>query len=128
MDKDITLHGLCFCGSENNRYIVSLEIEDVSNNSRLVSKSGTFSSNLLQYKLANYHGFEVLFDRPANLKKNTKYQIKASICGQASGRGEGGFSTVLCTGVTFRFSNSDSYLYFRTSRKTGQFPEFLFSL
>ena len=128
VDKDITLHGLCLCGSENNSYTVSLEIKDASNISCLVSKAGTFSSNPLQYKLANYHGFEVLFDRPIKLKKNIKYQIEALISGPASGRGTGGFSSVLCTGVTFTFSTSDSRICFRTSSKTGQFPEFLFSL
>ena len=129
VDKDMTLHGLCLCGSKNDSYTISLEIKDASNNSRLVSKSGTFSSNPLQYKLANYYGFEVLFDRPVNLKKNTKYQIEALISGPSSGRGTGGLSTVLCTGVTFTFSTSDSSPVSNgTSCARGQFPEFLFSL
>ena len=128
VDKDITLHGLCLCGSENNSYTVSLKIKDASNNSCLDSKSGTFSSNVLQYKLANYQGFEVLFDRPVKLKRNTKYQIEALISGPLSGRGKGGFSTVLCTGVTFRFSTSYSSPDYGTSCTMGQFPEFLFSL
>ena len=81
VDKDITLYGLCLFGSKNNTYTVSLEIKDASNNLCLASKSGTFSSILLQYKLANYHGFEVLFDSPVNLKKNIKYQIEALISG-----------------------------------------------
>ena len=129
VDKDITRHGLCLFGTENNTYTVSLEIKDASNNFCLVSKSGTFCSNLVQYKRAYYHGFEVLFDHPVNLKKNAKYQIEALISGPASGRGAGGFSTVLCTGVTFTFSTSDSSpVSDRTSCTTGQFPEFLFSL
>ena len=128
VEKDIMLHGLCLFGSENNSYTVSLEIKDASNSSCLVSRSGTFSSNLLQYKLANYYGFEVLFDRPVYLKKNAKYQIEALISGPASGKSEGGFSTVLCTGVTFTFSTSVLSPCYRTSCKRGQFPEFLFSL
>ena len=128
VDREITLHGLCFCGSENKSYTVSLEIKDARNSSCLVSKSGTFSSNLLQYELTNYHGFEVLFDRPVILKKNTKYQIEALISGPASWRGTGGFSTVRCTGVTFTFSTSDSRPSNGTSCTMGQFPDFLFSL
>ena len=128
VDKDITLHVLCLYGSENNSYTVSLEIKDASSNSCLVSKSGKFSPNILPYKRANYHGVEVLFDRPVHLKKNTKYQIEAFISGPESGRGAGGFSTVLCTGVTFTFSTSDSSPNYRTSCTRGQFPEFLFSL
>ena len=119
VDKDIKLHGLCFCGCEYNSYTFSLEIKDTSNNLWLVLKSGTFSSNLLQYKRANYHGFEVLFDHPVNLKKNTKYQINAIISSPASGRGVGGFSTVLCTVVTFTFSTRDSRDYYGTSCTTG---------
>ena len=129
VDIDIMLHGLCLFGSENNTYTVVLEIKDASNNSCLVSKSGTFSSHLLHYKLAYYHGFAVFFYHPVNLKKNAKYQIEALISGPASGRGAGGFSTVLCTGVTFTFSTSDSSPVSNgTSSMTGQFPEFLFSL
>ena len=128
VDKDITFHGVCLCGSESNSYSVSLETKDASNNSCLVSKSGTFSSKLLQYKLTNYYGFEVLFNRPVHLKKNTKYQIEALISGPSSGRGTGGLSTVLCTGVTFTFSTSDSSPLHGTSCARGQFPEFLFSL
>ena len=53
LDQDIILHGLCLCGSENNYYSVTLEIKNAKNNSRLASKSGTFSSKPLQYKSKN---------------------------------------------------------------------------
>ena len=71
MNKDIILHGLCLCGSESNDYSVTLEIKNTNKNSRVASKSGTFSSKPLQYKNDNYHGFKVLFDPPVNLKNNT---------------------------------------------------------
>ena len=74
LDQDIILYGLSLCGSENNYYSVILEIKNAKNNSRLASKSGTFSSKQLQYKSKKYHGFEVLFDSPINLKKNVKYR------------------------------------------------------
>ena len=61
MNKDIILHGLCLCGSESNDYSVTLEIKNAHNNSRVASKSGTFSSKPLQYKNDNYHGFELFF-------------------------------------------------------------------
>ena len=129
VDKDIILLGLCLCGSENNDYNVTLEIKNVSNNLCLVSRSGTFSSKPLQYKSKKYHGFEVLFDSPVNLKKNVKYQIEALISGPTSGEGEIGYNTVQCDGVTFTFS--DCTLAGRsngTSPTGGQFPEFLLAV
>ena len=87
VDKDITLHGLCFFGSENNSYTVTLEVKVSSNNLTLVSKSGTYSSKLFKYKNVSCHGFEVLFDFAVVLKKNTQYQIEASISGPQSGKG-----------------------------------------
>ena len=129
VNKDITLHGLCLFGSKNNSYTASLEIKDARNNSCLVSKSGTFSSNLLQFKLSNNHGFEVLFDSPLNLKKNIKYQIEALISGPSSEIGENGSNTVQCGGVTFTFSVCTlGRITNGTSPTGGQFPEFLFSV
>ena len=129
VDKDITLHGLCLFGSENNSYTVSLEIKDPRNNSCLVSKSGTFSSNLRQYKLDNYHGFKVLFDSPVNFQKNIKYQVEALISGPSSGTGDSGSNTVQCNGVTFTFSDCTlGRISNGTSPTGGQFPEFLFSV
>ena len=131
VDKDVTLHGLCLFGSENNSYTVSLEIKDASdidNLCLLVSKSGTFSSKLLQYKRDNYHGFEVLFDSPVDLKKNTKYKIEALISGPMSGNGVSGSSTFLCNGVTFTFLDYTSRPNNGTTSTLGQFPEFLFSV
>ena len=129
VDKDITLHGLCLFGSKNKSYTVALEIKDASNNSCLVSKSGTFSSILLQhYKFSNCHGFEVLFDSPVDLKKNVKYQIEALISGPSSERGDNGSNTFQCDGVTFTFSDHTSVSCNGTSPKRGQFPEFLFSV
>ena len=128
MNNDIILHGLCLCGSDNKNYTVTLEIKNASNNSCLASKSGTFSSKLLQYKSDNYYGYEVLFDPPVNLKKNTKYHVEALISGPSSGRGENGTSAVLCDGVTFTFSTYSSGSTNSTSPTVGQFPEFLFSV
>ena len=120
VDKDITLHGLCLFGSESNSYTVTLEVKVSSNNSTLVSKTGTYSIKLLQYNSESYHGFEVLFDSAAVLRKNTQYQIEASISGPYPLAGIGGFSTLQCSDVTFSFSS--------TNINASQFPEFLFSV
>ena len=125
VDKDIALQGLCFFGSENNSYTVSLEIKDANGNSCVALKAGIFSSKLLQYKDGSYYGFEILFDSAAQLKKNTKYQIESLISGPPSWMGKNGFSTAHCSSVTFTFSGSHPR---RTDQKTGQFPEFLFSV
>ena len=128
VNKDLILQGLCLCGSENNDYSVTLEIKNDSNNLCLASNSGTFSSKLLQCKSKKYHGFEVLFDSPVNLKKNVKYQIEALISGPTSGNGERGSNTVQCDGVTFTFSSSALGSTNGTSSTLGQFPEFIFSV
>ena len=129
VDKDIKLHGLCFFGSEDNSYTVTLEVKVSSDNSTLVSKTGTYFSKLLQYNSESYHGFEVLFDSAADLKKNTQYQIEALISGPSSTRGFRGFGTLRCSDVTFSFSaildRSDSN---GTDNNNGQFLEFLFSV
>ena len=125
-DEDIILHGLCLFGSENNDYEVILEIKDSNNNSSVVSKAGTFSSKLMQYKGSSYYGFEVLFDSTVDLKKTTEYRVEAKISGPDSWVGCGGHSVVQMSGVTFTFStvrggNGTKY-------SDGQFPEFLFSV
>ena len=129
VNKDIILHGfcLCSCDGEDNDYNVTLEIKNASNILCLASKSGTFSSKRLQYKLNYYHGFEVLFDSPVNLKKNAKYHIEALISGPPSWKGKGVSDTVLCDGVTFTFIGA-SGLTNGTSPTSGQFPEFMYSL
>ena len=123
--KDIALHGLCFFGSDNSNYTVTLEVKDTNNNLTLMSKSGTYSSKLLQCKHFNYYGFEVLFDSAAVLKKNKRYQIEALVSGPDAECRFYGFGTVEVSGVTFTFSTVSRN---RTTTNKGQFPEFLFSL
>ena len=125
VDKDIMFHGLCLFGSENNDYTVTLEVKDNSDNSTVVSKAGTFSSKLLQYKSSNYYGFEVLFASAVKLKRYTSYQIEALISGARSWKGDGGMCTVESSGVAFTFSCSRLHSN-GTGQLMGQFPEFLF--
>ena len=129
VDRDIKLLGISLFGSENNSYKVALEVKNADNNTTIVSKSGTYPSNILPSKRHRYHGYEVFFDSAVLLKKNITYNIEAFITGPTSERGVKGFDTVKESGVTFTFSKIlgkvDSH---GTSHSCGQFPEFLFSV
>ena len=127
VDKDIMLHGLCLFGSENNNYSVSFTIKETGSHLALPSKTGAFSSKLLQYANGNYYGFEVLFDSTVECRKNTKYEIVAIVSGPTSWVGHDGVSSVVCSGVTFTFRDNAKYGN-GTCTGRGQFPEILFSV
>ena len=117
VDGNITLKGICLLSSENNTYTVTLNLNEISTGETVISKTGTYSSTLLQCKDLSYHGFEVLFDSTgADLRKNNTYRIQATIAGPPSGRGENCLLKGEESGVTFTFP-ADS---------RGQFSEFLF--
>ena len=121
------LHGVCFFSSENNTYSVDLEVINTESKSVLVSKTGQFSSELLQCEKGSYFGFKVLFDTKIILEKNTTYCIRALISGSNSYGGLNCNSSVQCSGVTFTFMKSEySTNYMAVAQ--GQFPELLFSL
>ena len=127
VDKDINFHGLCLFGSENNTYkIITLEIKDSSDNSTIKSVTGSYSSHLLKCENYDYYGFEVLFNPPANIKKNCRYKIRLLMTGPKSGKGCKGSESVKVTGtgVTFTFLPVNSAKLVTV----GQFPELLFSL
>ena len=129
VDRDIKLHGISLFGSANNSYKVTLEVNNANNNTIIVSKSGTYPSNILPSKRHRYHGYEVLFDSAVLLKKNIRYNIEAFITGPTSERGEKGFDTVKESDITFTFSNIEGKLDSNgTTQSSGQFPEFLFSV
>ena len=129
VDKDIKLLAISLFGSENNNYKVTLEVKNADNNTTIVSKSGTYPSNILPSKRHQYHGYEVLFDSAVLLKKNIRYNIEAFIAGPTSERGEKGFDTVKKSDVTFTFSNIEGKVDSNgTTHSGGQFPEFLFSV
>ena len=127
VDKDIMLHGLRLLGTEKNKYTVNLEVKDCTYIpfTVMVSKSGIFTAKVFQYKSFPIHGFDVLFDSPAHLKKGTRYRLDASISGPPSLEGTGGLNTVRSSGVTFQFSSvflTDN----GTNISVGQFLEFIF--
>ena len=126
VDRSITLYGVCLIGSKDNSYTVTLEVKNASNNTTIVSKSGTYFSKLLPNKNSGckYYGFEVSFDCGAYMKMNTTYHIEALISGPPSGYGTEGLKTINRSGVTFKFHDLEgrcTTIYF------GQFSEFIFS-
>jgi len=129
VDKVIMLHGLCFFGSKNNDYSVALTIKLTgAPYFTLVSKTETFSSKLLQHANGNFYGFELSLDSTVECKKNVKYEIEVVISGPRSWEGTRGVSSVVCSGVTFTFSdNGNSFNGNGTSVRSGQFPEILYS-
>ena len=131
VDKDITLHGVCLCGSNSNDYTATLQLWDISTGPlvELISQvEGTFSSRLLEYKGSIYYGFKVLFDSSVALKKDTFYLIAAFITGPPSWKGVGGNASVQSSGVTFQFPQSITSYNVKTNQQYGQFLEFLFSV
>ncbi|XP_078361794.1 BTB/POZ domain-containing protein 6-like [Oculina patagonica] len=128
VDKDIVLHGVCLCGSGSNIYFVQLDIMDSKSKLISVSKTGQFTSELLQGENCNYYGFKVIFDKKKIvLKKNTKYDIRAKILASVPCFGVNGVRSVQCSGVAFSFMDS-KYSTTETGVTQGQFPELLFSL
>ena len=132
VDKDIMLRGLCLFGCENTDYSVILEIKKGGVYPAQASKAGEFPSTLLQCQSGNYYGFEIFFDSPVAIQKNTIYQIEALMSGPSSFRGTDDISTVDCSGVTFTFTESDDLDCLIegvvTYYESGQFPEILFSI
>ena len=128
VDKDIMLHGLRLLGSENNKYTVNLKVWDFSDHplTVLVSKSGIFTAKAFQYKSFRIHMFDVLFDRPAHIKKETRYRLEALISGPPSLKGTDGLDSVRSSGVTFQFFSSAFGGLKETNKSVGQFLEFIF--
>ena len=113
------------CGSQNENYSLRLRIKDTSSSSDIVSLKRHFRSQKLLYKSSHYWRFEVLFDLPVVIENGIRYSVDAYISGAFSWRGQSGVSSLQCSGVCFKFENSEQTNN-GTSVKKGQFPEFLF--
>ena len=123
VNKNILLHGVYLLGSKGNDYSVILNIGRFPEYTIVLSTQGTFSS--LHNKSKNYWGFDVLFDTPVPIIKDTRYGIcLAEIRGPDSFGGRNGNIHVESSGVTFKFENWLG----RTGVEQGQLPEFIFSL
>jgi len=127
VSKDVRLHGLTLCGSKNNKYSVTLRINDYSKNEYVVSKTGTFSSELIKAERVSYYGVYIFLEPAVIIRKSCFYRFEASISGANSCFVQDGRESVSCSGVTFRFENSSESTN-GTKVGLGQFPEFLFTL
>ena len=122
VNKNILLHGVYLFGSEGNDYSVSLTIFHFPGYASVASTNCTFSS--LHNNSKNYWGFDVCFDRPVSIIKDTRYGISAVISGPNSFGGRNGKSHVESSGATFNFED----WFGTTDVKQGQLPEIIFSL
>ena len=127
VDREIWLHGLCLFGSKNCSYSLDLEIHEPNSETILASKRDKISSELLSSGFGSYYGFEVLFDVPVALEKNTIYCVKAKVTGPCTMYGNLGIDSVSCSDVRFNFFNSE-YSESASNVSCGQFPELLFSI
>ncbi|XP_068752965.1 BTB/POZ domain-containing protein 6-like [Montipora capricornis] len=127
VNNNIKLHGMSLFGSMNNDYHVKLVIKDLHSQSTVKTKTDSFRSKQMEYKVGIYFGFEIVFDTPLDGKKKTYYQIEAEISGPSSGKGENCLSVVDVSGVQFTFKESAAD-YNGTYPSRGKFPRFLFSL
>ena len=124
VDKTISLLGVTLCGSENNRYTVTIGIKKLDD-LYLSCVSRRFPSVLIQKELYSFYGFRILFNDPIVIEKGIRYLIKASISGANSCFGRNGQKFVTFSGIKFRFeANSEERS--RTGVAKGQFPELLF--
>lgn len=62
---------------KKNDYSISLTTKQTGSKLVLTSKTGIFSSKLMQRANGNYYEFKILFDSTLESNKNTKYEIKA---------------------------------------------------
>ena len=130
VNKEISLHGLCLFGSDNYFYSVDLKIMNPVEMSTLAQKRGKFKPKLIYYGKSSYYGFEVNFDKPVRVKKNTRYEIEAKLFGPScfSALGASGLRVVETSGVKFTFYDSTRLPTSNgTSVSCGQFPQLLFS-
>ena len=126
VDKDIALHGVRLFGKDDNYYSVTLEVIEESDKFSLLSKTGNFTSEPVHDNVGDYEGFEILFDSPVDIEKNTKYRLKALISGPPTWKGQTRFKQTGCSGVQFTFFKAEGGND-GTNHKKGQFPEFLFT-
>ena len=127
VSRDVRLHGLTFCGSENNKYSVTLHIKNFDQGEYIFSKTGTFSSELIKAEPASYYGFYIFLEPAVIIRKGCLYRFEASISGANSCFVQDGKKYVLCLGVRFEFRDSNESSN-GTKVERGQFPEFLFTV
>ena len=84
VDRDIKLLGVCLFGSEDSIHSVEFKV-GVFGIGKVLHKTRTFSSELLQGRKITYFGFKVLLDNePVLLRENTNYFLEAKMTGPRS--------------------------------------------
>ena len=127
VSDNVAVHGVRLFGSEGATYSVTVGIYGKgtrTNTEKLTEKVGTFDTD--KDMTNGYYGFDVLFKTPVAVKKNETYEIRASIHGPTSYKGQQGQTHVTDQGICFSFSAASSSLN-GTSVTGGQFPEICFS-
>ena len=124
VDRNMKLHAVRLFGSKNSEYYMHLTVADF-NRCVIADEAGNFLSNFVQSEIGNYQGFEIVFKVPIALQENKVYRFIAQISGPPSWYGQGGRSSVECSGVKFVFTKCNGY---PTSVEQGQFSEFVFTL
>lgn len=126
VDRDIVLHGVGMFGSQSRKYQVTVTVRDSTNGSVLATKTGKYSSVLMELKdqSGNFYGFDIIFDNPLLLKKGVLYHVKAAMSGPIIWHGKSGINPIQCPGVKFTFKNHKK----NSNIQEGQFPHFVFSL
>ena len=125
VDRDIQFHGVYLFGGRKSFYSVSLTLDDYFAEGPLASTEGTFSSK--RHKSGEYYGFDVLFEAPIVLKRDTIYFLGAHISGPESWYGTQGQITLFESGVTFNLKDLEFSLD-GTDTTEGQINELIFSL
>lgn len=129
VDRDILLHGVCLFGSQNRVYSVTLTLKDSISRSVVASKTGDYTSSLMELGegevAGSFYGFELLFDSPVSIKRGIWYHLKACMDGPIIWHGKSGVFSMQCPGVKFSFKSHRDH--FQTNVRQGQFPQFLFS-
>ncbi|XP_044179964.1 BTB/POZ domain-containing protein 6-like [Acropora millepora] len=131
VNKDISLHGVCLFGCNDSFHSVDLKIVNPVEMLTLAQKTGKFKSKLIYYAESSYYGFEVNFDKPVRVKKNSRYEIEAkpSNSRRCTCWGLCGLHEVETSGVKFTFYDSTHLPNSNgTSVAVGQFPQLLFLL
>ncbi|PFX13255.1 BTB/POZ domain-containing protein 6 [Stylophora pistillata] len=82
VEKPVKVYGVQHFGSEGRKYTVTTDIIDPIDNTSLVSRAGIYASE--KSDTHGYYGFDVMFDRPVNLKANKEYKLKSLIEGPKS--------------------------------------------
>ena len=75
--KPVKLYGAQHFGSESGEYTVTTDVIDPLDNTSLVSRTGSYTSE--KSDTHAYYGFDVLFDRPVILKADKEHKVKSLI-------------------------------------------------